>query len=233
MRKEIATLRKIAQSWGGDIFRVTQKTFDRLGGERPPRQRGPFYVGPFGDDEVVGIDWAGRRVYYVSVTWPTLIHEMAHAFAVTDPPDDSDDLEFLGWEWAMVAHIKADKEAWLKSMQYYGLDNGDYLGDLSRKQQLRLLDSKVRACIKKGMVSPKGVPLCAERKVDLHLLLDALSKESARFMRLTEDVMKKPVTTGKMLEERIHADAYSQGYKDAYSLVERLASSMMVDPMEI
>jgi hypothetical protein len=229
--REILAMRKMARSWGGDIVRVGAQAYKNLPtkGTHAPK----FYPSP--QDSDLGVDWCGRRVIVSGkVCWIDVLHELGHAFAVEESPEDiDDDNVFLGWEYAMVKHIGADSEFFRTQNQYYVLENGDYLGDFSKSRQIRILEGQVRKCIKAGMVSSGGVPLCKPRIVDTQKILARMRQLRGTASQVALETSRRPVTNGKDFESRVHVTAYAEGFRDAVYELEKLLAVMSVSPIKL
>lgn len=122
LTKEIVLqrLRRKARRWGGDIEEVELRDFKCLQDEKRAASA------PFTDWDI-GTDYEAKVVYVTTCCEPSevelfatgLIHEMGHAFASPDPPDESDEFKFIGWEVALGRRIGLTDQQFCR--QVYGL----------------------------------------------------------------------------------------------------------------
>ncbi len=148
----------MASAWGGRLQKVTDQEFRDF----PSVAQAPYEGG-------LGIDYAERIVYYTEDEQVGLIpHEMGHVFASTEPPQESKEWAFFGWEWA-VARAAGCEEEWLRGARDYGVGKGEEFGTLSEKRQKRLLAERLKFAQKIGIVSQDITPLCVR---DLNFRVD-------------------------------------------------------------
>lgn len=111
----IRKLMRIAESWGGgftfmdvDIVLKCVDRDERRAVKRPNQER--YYSHPDGGTASCALEthWRRRTIYLSPACCSPkavlgyLIHEMGHVFADPKPPDDADELEWLGWEIALA-----------------------------------------------------------------------------------------------------------------------------------
>lgn len=138
-------LARIAESWGGKLQFMNNDTVlkcvdrdTRRARSRPSQQC--YYSDPGLSDDglVVTTHWRRKVIYISPELYPapkkvlgTLIHEMGHVFADPKPPDDADELEWLGWEVALARWANC-YEAWNSWKDGFALERKkDLPGDLA------------------------------------------------------------------------------------------------------
>lgn len=131
-------LKYLAESWGGYLIEVTPSEFAELNAA-DQLSEAPFTSG-------IGVDFDTKTVYYTpSTSISSLIHEMGHVFASHARPEDSEELDFFGWEFVLAKTLGVEEE-WLDDQVHYSVPSqGGYssfrrlpLGD-----QTNLLESVI------------------------------------------------------------------------------------------
>lgn len=72
----------------------------------------------------LGIVWASKEIWHredVVIHWATIIHELGHLVACKKPPKESNEFEFLGWEYLMVKHLKYSVKEWMRELADYSV----------------------------------------------------------------------------------------------------------------
>lgn len=154
---EMAELRKLARSWGGDIIELSGEKYREMYMTDPDLSAAPF------SSRQLGINWKEKIVYYAgNVDWAEVIHEMGHIFACDSPPDDVDEEGFFGWEFRLLKLIRGDMNVWLKSNGNYRLTalNGEImeLGNLNDLDRLTVLERLVERGNRNGNIK-NGAPV--------------------------------------------------------------------------
>lgn len=123
----VRRLKKIAQGWGGDVVAVDKTHFLS---ELP--LIGGWSKAPF--EEGIGIMWEEKTVYYckelVQRVVTSVIHEMGHVFASEVMPDEADEMNFFGWEYALSKQIKLHRLAWMNWNRDYNVTEVYSIGDI-------------------------------------------------------------------------------------------------------
>lgn len=204
----------------------------------PPR----FFSAPFTHNNV-GVHWPSRTIFYVGkIDWRDLPHEMGHAFATLDTPDQADELSFLGWEYALVQFIGADTSSWLEANKDYHLGDepfekkatswkGSKLGDLPSRVRLALLKRLIQAGQKQGIIGETGQPLCVPRVFDAALFHERLTECAKGHFTRARMAESTSVKSGRELEDRIHAISFGEGYglalKDMLSVLHQMTTEKL------
>lgn len=178
---EIAKLRKLCQKWGGDLVELPEKDFESLldgyirhGSSDRFVEVSDFHPCPF--NASLGVRWGKKHVYYTRaargfwkgsvwtdlsepVSWTDVIHEMGHVFASAKRPDQADEYNFFGWEYALARQV-GDPEKWRRANKDYSVGSGDDLGSLSVKKQKALILEQYRKAVELGLVvRGRAVPI--------------------------------------------------------------------------
>lgn len=98
-----------------------QATIERFGGSLIIGEFSKDLEAPFNRE--VGLNYVDKVIYarHINVTPTAVIHEMGHVFASEKEPLDCDEVEFLGWEYALsreVGLVKEFKEGVSKSYNF-------------------------------------------------------------------------------------------------------------------
>lgn len=114
--------RKLAQrceEWGGSLLIAARRDWP------PSVSAAPFWP-------TVGLDWCGGKVCAESSAyWPWIIHEMAHVFAMKEPPWAAGPTEPVGWQFMVACHLDAEAGAdWVKAFRAVGYDVGKNFRDM-------------------------------------------------------------------------------------------------------
>lgn len=159
MGSEIASLQKIAKRWGGEIRQVSEAEFAKVKARLRSFSEAPFSA------QDLGVDWHRRRILYVDDPgWAAIIHEMGHTFACDIHPTNSDEFEFLGWEFLMAQHIGADLAEWVKQNKDYQVSAEDFdpmckgkgesfaqIGDLTKTQFDSMIQTRIEVAKQIGL----------------------------------------------------------------------------------
>ncbi len=155
MGAEVPKLRRLCRRWGGDLRCVTSDEFEQL------KQTRAFYEAPFTHRDI-GVIWSRKLVVYAGeIAWVEAIHEMGHVFASRMNPDHANELLFLGWEIAMVDHIKGDFPTWLAGNKEYETtkNGGQSLGDMSPNERDNLFAERLVIAREAGILGLRNRPL--------------------------------------------------------------------------
>lgn len=142
-RQNCRKLSRIARRWGGEIIRLTQEQYYYLG-----RQTG-ISEAPFAVE--LAVNYSEKTIYCVTPTWYELVHEMGHVFACRQPPRQSSDFDFLGWEWVLARQLKGVRK-WIAGNADYGVNPEEDMGDLTPTQVTKLLQERLEDAIQQGIV---------------------------------------------------------------------------------
>ena len=156
---EIQKLDRLCRELGGRLERVLDRSYERL------MWRPDFYPSPF-EAGCLGVFWRTTRVIYstdeIDIHWASILHEMGHVFAYPEPPVDGvviDEMDFFGWEYAVVRHIGASVEEWLKENADYVAVPGRDLGEMDEHERRRALQWACSRAQERGVVDLRGRPL--------------------------------------------------------------------------
>lgn len=125
-----------------------------------------FFDAPF--TAGLGIHWPYREIVGVPETgWPGILHEAGHLVATDGRLDTTNELVFLGWEWAVMRHLDLPEPEFLRSNKDYGIEwrHKDELygciGHLSANLDALqdCMSSLVRDAQKYGTVLDDGTPV--------------------------------------------------------------------------
>lgn len=127
--------------------------------------RAPFISGMglnLGTKTIVGSD---------RIKWTDILHEAAHLLATDKSPDDSNEYDLLGWEWAVTLHLGLPQNEFLAYNKEYGVywqdpeepsPSGFYdeLGDftLDSPAFARLMRQMTDRACALGSLNENGVP---------------------------------------------------------------------------
>lgn len=93
-------------------------------------------------DFAVGADFDQKIVYYKAGADPgSIIHEMGHVFASKEKPDNSEEFDFFGWEYAVAKQVHV-LDIWIKNNRDYGLGTwpaNQEFGRLSNREREEVL----------------------------------------------------------------------------------------------
>ena len=233
MAREIQKLRTLARKWGGDLAEVTPKEWDRLKEERLTDRTRTFHEAPFTGKDL-GVHWPTRRVIYSGeVAWVEVIHEMGHAFATLQSPDHSDELEFFGWEYALVRFIGASEEAWIEHNRDYGIDDGEEFGGLDATKRTVFLKAQVTKGQELGIIDGRGRPRTVQRTLDIGRIQLELRERSQMFQGQAKKARETPPLNGNAYEKRCEASGFSEGYDQAIQDVMGMLFAMTVAPVSM
>lgn len=130
-------------------------------------------VAPF--TACLAIHWEAREIHYYpvdAVPWPLMLHEAGHILCSTDKPDDSEEIEFLGWELAVVKKLRLPMRHFQGSNREYGInhiaregpthgsDYYDTIGDfkLRSKDWRQFVAHYIGLAQQSGLVAADGTP---------------------------------------------------------------------------
>jgi hypothetical protein len=129
--RTLARLSHVCRRWGGQLQILTKQQFDqqfRTDTSTSRIYRSRRYgvsVAPFVPDGVrLGCIYSQKIVALVphrSLHCCYVLHEMAHVLACRQPPDESDEFDFLGWEWVMAKRFGVSCRQWRFLNRDYGL----------------------------------------------------------------------------------------------------------------
>lgn len=163
-RDIIDRLRPFCRAWGGDLIEVTPFQFKRLFNYR---LTGEFGENAHSFEEAPAADFHGvvyelKHVYVVPwyATANGLIHEMGHVFASELPPDDCDEMSFLGWEAVLALTVGAYRD-WSRLNDSYGLGGVgglDEWGTASAKGKAQVLRECIEVGACAGIITPDWKP---------------------------------------------------------------------------
>jgi hypothetical protein len=142
----VGRLRGLCQSWGGTLVEVPEAKLDEIEKRELDRNRRDFYPAPFAND--LGVFWRRKRIVYTTVpadrSYAELVHEMGHTFACTKNPEDSDEFDFFGWEYAVIRYVGGSTALWAHTNRFYSVENGGReLGSLSEIEVYNLVQERV------------------------------------------------------------------------------------------
>lgn len=119
----IQKLKKIANSWGGDLIQLSEKDFHGLGMISCRNNELSFKPAPYNPNQL-GIFFDSKIVMHVpNVPWGHVIHEMGHCFACNEFPA-KEEIDFFGWEYALAQMIDGDIDEWISHNHDYEI-NGE------------------------------------------------------------------------------------------------------------
>ena len=128
-----------------------------------------FFDAPFTSG--LGIHWPYQRIIGVPGTgWPAILHEAGHLVATDGNLKTTNELVFLGWEWAVMQHLDLPQDEWLKSNSDYGIDGAsadagseccDTIGHLAHNPQAlqRVMAEMVSDAKRYGTITDDGTPV--------------------------------------------------------------------------
>ena len=146
IQKTLNFLSSLCEEWGGHLVE----------GPIPPAFRSPF-------SSKLGCDWESKVVFFNRdgkneiFLLCGIVHEMAHTFATNQSPNDVDEWDFLGWEWALCRKLGMSRENWALGNAQYQIDDmktGNFLEiqDLSTRELQKLLSERIRYARKSNIV---------------------------------------------------------------------------------
>jgi hypothetical protein len=161
--EKLKYLEGLCRSWGWEITEVSSKRYDEL------RKTSEFYEAPFTSN--LGISFQLKSIIWTDeVSWPSLVHEMAHVFATTKSMYRVNELDFLGWEYQLAITLNGVEE-WLEDNRGYMLGDLDdirkyvkcidainyddficELGQLPVKLKSEFLSSCLRSAEQRGLI---------------------------------------------------------------------------------
>lgn len=146
-------LTDLSYKLGGQLILLEEQEFSNL------RKNNMLSVAPFVSYSL-GIDYDNKNIFYSQGSdYGHVIHEMAHVFASKTPPFSSDEISFIGWEFAVAKHINLDIEKWCSQLSDYMIDDNTAFINLPTKEKELFLKERYDFCISEGMVSKDGIPL--------------------------------------------------------------------------
>jgi hypothetical protein len=182
-------LGQLCHGWGGKLLPMSAETYFAL--VRQEKEHGllgyqkRFNEAPF--SSAIGLFWKTKTVVYVpealldegplesprasgtSKAISVIIHEMGHVFACRKPPWDSNEYQFLGWEYAVAKLIGMSREDWYHSIWNYAIcQKGcsgscnhriDEFGMLLAAKRDEVIRQRLDAARKARIVDAKGRPL--------------------------------------------------------------------------
>jgi hypothetical protein len=159
----LTKLRQLIRPWGGmiDVIRGRFKTYLKNIGQRGKRDYFQAHV-------ELGLFWEEKKIILSSPVSKHLtanvIHECAHIFATRTNPNDSNELEFLGWEMVVAKLIEMPLSVWGQSNRYYDLEGvianfPRYIGECSEEQLQVLYQDRVSYAKHIGIIDEKDNPL--------------------------------------------------------------------------
>lgn len=113
----------------------------------------------------VGLDWDSCHVFGEHYSaWPLLIHEMAHCFAMREPPHLAGPNEPVGWQFLLACSLDVDAgRDWLTFYRSFGLNVGRDFREMSdpeiaeymswtviAEQNMGLLDGITPLAVRRG-----------------------------------------------------------------------------------
>lgn len=176
LHRKIQRMRALARRWGGDILVFKNddafiKAYNSLGkGGEHWSSFAPF------THRSLAVAHTRRLILAVEPDWIEVVHEMGHVFATNQPPARSNELGFLGWEFALVRYLGGGLRAWRDNNRDYCLgrieehpglqkfvgDNSStdiLVGDISPAAFRCLVTIHLENAIARQLVSPEGHPL--------------------------------------------------------------------------
>lgn len=143
-------LKKCAVRWGGDLEDVSLEKWD----ERV-KSAGDFWQAPF-TNKKLGVAWNDKRICYASsdnVEWPHVVHEMGHVFACPITPDNSREVDFFGWEYALARHVRGLVAEWNFCNGNYQIDDSYSWAEITAKKRAETLKERLAYARENGLVS--------------------------------------------------------------------------------
>jgi hypothetical protein len=160
--KVLARLRRVARRWGGDILVLTEKKYDD---QFEFTLRAGFSGAPFTSRARLGVFYARKQVVLVpssELNLMDVLHELAHVFASKKSPNNADEYNFLGWEWAFAHRLGVSRREWQRGLANYQLGDEPWSGQtidrLTSKQLTALIVDRLAKAKESGIVSLCGVP---------------------------------------------------------------------------
>lgn len=143
-------VRDFAQSMGANVQLVTKHD---MWGDKPKgfvgaeRLKRVLYAPACHN---LALHWKKKLIYMVGdarhdrETVGNMVHELGHIVACRTHPDNSDEPDFLGWEWQVAKLVRIPRQ-WMFALKDYGIEGGQ-LGEFPKQERLRIL----RAHVEKG-----------------------------------------------------------------------------------
>ena len=149
----INRLASLANDLGGQLVLVDDDKFKKC------KYINTFSIAPFVGYNLA-VDYCNKIVYYEkNSNWGHIIHEMAHVFASNLPPDQSDEITFIGWEFATAKYINAPIDMWYEQLSDYLTDSDVTFSSLSEEEKANFLADRMSFCMKENMIQDNGKPL--------------------------------------------------------------------------
>lgn len=140
MPTPLRRLQALCRQWGGQLVNRRSERFWSEEDGFPHWPGGPIEFAPFARG--LAVQWDAMQVFYRSSTQIAgMIHEMGHVFACPLPPNESDEFDFFGWEYAMAIKLEV-VDQWTADNKNYSL-GGDELGDLDGKAREAVLGERI------------------------------------------------------------------------------------------
>lgn len=152
MQDNLKILKTFTKRLGGSLKKVTDDKFKNL------RTKNVVGVAPFVQYNL-GVDYDNKIIYYTDNShWGHVIHEMAHVFASTKPPSTSDEVSFIGWEFAVTKYLNLNIDEWCNQLSDYMIDTNLAFKELSKEQRDHFLNERYEFSLSEGMISDNGIP---------------------------------------------------------------------------
>lgn len=162
---ELDKLQQIAQKFGGDIVESSCYFDSVTAPEINGTKVNDFYEAPFSSNRL-GIAWQAKTVvYYDTVCWTEVIHEMGHCFATDLNPNQSSEWDFFGWEYCLAEYLALDMLVWCQSNASYNIDFPElslycsYFGSFSVIEQMKIIQERISYGKKIGIIDSLDRPL--------------------------------------------------------------------------
>lgn len=135
-------LSEICRLWGGGFHLMPRSLWH------------PFLdVAPFAFP--VAMDWGTSHVFADRPgAWPYVIHEMAHCFAMREPPAVAGPTEPVGWQLMMACHLDADAgRDWISFFRTHGMNVGKDFRDMTDSEVSNYLTWAIGRDLEAGLLS--------------------------------------------------------------------------------
>lgn len=147
-----------AKGWGARILLVGRDRFEEV------KDQDGFSDSPFSRFDL-GVDYR-RKIVYTGIAlkdrapFEEVIHELGHVVACLKEPGESDEIDFLGWEYALAKELRGVR-AWLSSNKNYAVGDQfgtgvDELGELSSRKRQTVLNNCLAEARAQGLVTRDG-----------------------------------------------------------------------------
>lgn len=144
-----------------ETFAALSAVWEEMTKDRGLREA-PFttYLGCIPDERAI----VGRHHHH----WASLIHEAGHLLCEPTVLDrKAQEIEWFGWEWAVVQYLDLPQDEFLKSNRDYGIDwhtpDGEHyreeVGNLRAGEVEQFFGQKVETAKKLGLVLEDGTPV--------------------------------------------------------------------------